>query len=146
MIGILIVTHGNFGLELLKSAELIIGKQENVETISFNQGDNIEALYNKVNKSVKKLDKGEGVLVFTDLFGGSPSNATAINMKDLQFESISGVNLPMLIEALDSRNNYNLEDLVDKVIQIGIDGIKNIRNELTEKKAMEFRRLINAGY
>ncbi len=67
-------------------------------------------------------------------------------MKDLQFESISGVNLPMLIEALDSRNNYNLEDLVDKVIQIGIDGIKNIRNELTEKKAMEFRRLINAGY
>ncbi len=55
-------------------------------------------------------------------------------MKDLQFESISGVNLPMLIEALDSRNNYNLEDLVDKVIQIGIDGIKNIRNELTEKK------------
>ncbi len=133
MIGILIVTHGNFGLELLKSAELIIGKQENVKTISFNQGDNIEALYNKVNKSVKKLDKGEGVLVFTDLFGGSPSNATAINMKDLQFESISGVNLPMLIEALDSRNNYNLEDLVDKVIQIGIDGIKNIRNELTEK-------------
>ncbi len=55
MIGILIVTHGNFGLELLKSAELIIGKQENVETISFNQGDNIEALYNKVNKSVKKI-------------------------------------------------------------------------------------------
>ncbi|NLV75633.1 MAG: PTS sugar transporter subunit IIA [Tissierellia bacterium] len=133
MIGILIVTHGNFGLELLKSAELIIGKQENVETLSLNHGDDVEELYNNVKKSIKKLDKGEGVLVFTDLFGGSPSTATAINMKDLQFESISGVNLPMLIEALDSRNNYNLEDLVDKVIQIGIDGIKNIRNELTEK-------------
>lgn len=132
MIGILIVTHGNFGLELLKSAELIIGKQENVETLSLNHGDDVEELYNNVKKSIKKLDKGEGVLVFTDLFGGSPSNATAINMKDLRFESVSGVNMPMLIEALDLRISYSLEELVDKVIQTGVDGIKNIRNELKE--------------
>ncbi len=133
MIGILIVTHGNFGLELLKSAELIVGKQENVEALSLNHGDDVEELYNNVKKSIKKLDKGEGVLVFTDLFGGSPSNVTAANMKDSKFESVSGVNLPMLIEALDSRTSCNLEELAGKVIQIGVDGIKNIRTELKEK-------------
>ncbi len=54
MIGILIVTHGNFGLELLKSAELIVGKQGNVETLSLNHGDNVEELYKDVGKSIKK--------------------------------------------------------------------------------------------
>lgn len=135
MIGVLIVTHGNFGKELLKSAELIIGEQENVEAIGFNHGDNVDELYSKVNKFIKKLDKGEGVLVFTDLFGGSPSNATAINMKDLRFESISGVNLPMLIEALDIRTRSSLEEIVDMIIQVGVDGIKNIRTELKAKDA-----------
>ncbi len=133
MAGILIVTHGNFGLELLKSAELIIGKQENVKTLSLNHGDSVKELYDKVNKLVKRLDKGKGVLVFTDIFGGSPSNVTAANMKNFKFESISGVNLPMLIEALDSREDSNLEELVDKIIQSGVEGIKNIRTELKAK-------------
>ncbi len=73
-------------------------------------------------------------MVFTDLFGGSPSNVTAANMKDFKFESISGVNLPMLIEALDSRKDKSLEELVDKIIEIGVSGIKNIRKELERKR------------
>lgn len=127
MIGILIVTHGNFGIELLKSAELIIGGQENVETLSFNHGDDVKELHNEVNKSIRRLDMGKGVLVFTDLFGGSPSNVTIANMKKLNFESISGVNLPMIIEALASRHNSNLEELVNKVIKSGVNGIKYIK-------------------
>lgn len=130
MIGILVVTHGNFGKELLKSAELIIGDQENVKTLSLNRGDNIEELYSCVNKQIEQLDEGEGVLVFTDLFGGSPSNVTAANMKETYFESLSGVNLPMLIEALDLRVNNNLKELVSKVLKAGVDGIKDIRSEL----------------
>ncbi len=130
MIGVLIVTHGNFGKELLKSAELIIGEQKNVKTLSLNHGDNVEELYSCVNKQIEQLDDGEGVLVLTDLFGGSPSNVTAANMKETYFESLTGVNLPMLIEALDSRVNYSLKDLASKVYKAGIDGIKDIRYEL----------------
>ena len=130
MIGILVVTHGNFGTELLKSAELIIGKQENVKALSLNQGDNVEELCDNVSKSIKQLDKGDGVLVLTDLFGGSPSNVTATNMKNGHFQSLAGVNLPMLIEALDARNNEKLEELVDKVYTSGVEGIRNIRHEL----------------
>lgn len=124
------VTHGNFGTELLKSAELIIGKQENVKTLGLNHGDNVEELCDGVCESIKELDSGDGVLVFTDLFGGSPSNVTAANMKKVYFQSVSGVNLPMLIEALDSRDNIELEELVDRVRISGIEGIKNIRSEL----------------
>lgn len=130
MIGILVVTHGNFGTELLKSAELIIGKQENVKTLGLNHGDNVEELCDRVYESIKQLDNGDGVLVFTDLFGGSPSNVVAMNMEHLNFYSLTGVNLPMLIEALDSRDNIELEELVDTVCTSGIEGIKNIRSEL----------------
>ena len=130
MIGILIVTHGNFGTELLKSAELIIGKQDNVKTLGLNHGDNVDELYDRVSEAIKELDNGDGVLVFTDLFGGSPSNVVARNMEHLNFYSLTGVNLPMLIEALDSRYDIELEELVDTVCTSGIEGIKNIRSEL----------------
>lgn len=133
MVGILIVTHGNFGTELLKSAELIIGKQENVETLGLNLGDNVQELYNAVGEAIQRLDNGEGVLVLTDLFGGSPTNVTAGNMNKYKFESVSGVNLPMLIEALDSRNIMPLNNLLAKAIQSGIEGIKNIRKELENR-------------
>ncbi|AEE91835.1 PTS system fructose subfamily IIA component [Tepidanaerobacter acetatoxydans Re1] len=135
MLGILIVTHSNFGKELLRSAELIVGRQENIETLGLEHGDSVEELYKKVKDSLKKLDRGEGVLILTDLFGGSPSNVTAAAMKEnnIKVESISGVNLPMLIEALDLRNTTDLECIIDKIIQTGIFGIKNIKLELKEK-------------
>lgn len=130
MIGILIVTHGNFGTELLKSAELIIGKQEHVRTLGLNCVDNVDELCSDVGQTIEALDSGDGVLVLTDLFGGSPANVTATNMKNKSFQSVTGVNLPMLIEALDSRENTELVELVDKVYITAIQGIKNIRREL----------------
>lgn len=135
MVGILIVTHGNFGTELLKSAELIIGKQENVETLGLNHGDSVDELYKKVKEAIQKLDTGGGVLILTDLFGGSPSNVAAAPLKGnkIRVESVSGVNLPMLIEALDLRTRENLPDMVNQIIQTGIEGIKNIRVELKER-------------
>lgn len=130
MVGILIVTHGNFGEELLRSAELIVGKQEEVETLGLNHGDDVSELRSKVSEQIKLLDRGKGVLILTDLFGGSPSNVTAANMKDGYFESLTGVNLPMLIEALDSRMSEGLEAVVGRASEAGVTGIRNIRIEL----------------
>jgi len=130
MIGVLIVTHGNFGEELLRSAELIIGKQKNVKTLGLNHGDDVEELYKKVQDHIKLLDEGEGVLVLTDLFGGSTSNVTARNMNNANFESLTGLNLPMLLEALDSRMNNDLKELTKRAYKVGIEGIKNIRKQM----------------
>lgn len=126
MIGILIITHGNFGRELLKSAELIIGEQKRVKTLGLDHGDNIEDLFNRVNEYIKELEDGQGVLVLTDLFGGSPSNVVAANMENLNFCSLTGVNLPMLLEALTMRGSLSIDKLVECSSKAGCEGIKNI--------------------
>ena len=134
MIGIVIVTHGKFGAELLKSAELIIGKQKNVVTLGLEHGDSIEDLQKQVKTAIEQLDEGDGVLVLTDLFGGSPSNVAATNMEHLNFYSLTGVNLPLLIEALSMRKCVCIDELVNCSYKAGYEGIKNIREILNNNK------------
>ena len=133
MVGLLVVTHGNFGEELVKSAELIIGKQDMVKAINLKPGDNIDLLSSAVNSAIKDLDDGSGVIVLTDLFGGSPSNAVASNMRRLHFKSITGINLPMLIECLTSRKTIAMDGLADLCYKAGRDGIINIEKFFTNK-------------
>lgn len=130
MIGILLVTHGNFGTELIKSAELIIGQQANVKSLSLHHGDDVDKLKSDVRKAIMEMDEGQGVLVLTDLFGGSPANACAANMKDLNFESLTGVNLPMLLEAMCSRKNNDLAKTAELCCMAGLEGIKDIKKLL----------------
>lgn len=126
MVGIVIVTHGKFATEILKSAELILGEQKDVITLGLEHGDSVEALSQDVNNAIQKLDKGKGVLVLTDLFGGSPSNVTFTNMKELKFQSLTGVNLPMLLEALALRTFCQLDELTAKCMEAGVSGIKEL--------------------
>lgn len=128
MIGLLLVSHGNFAKSLLESAELITGKQKNTKTLSLNYGDNISELTLQINKAINELNKNSEVLVLTDLLGGSPSNATAVNMEKIKFKCITGVNLPMLIEAILSRSdeNLSLDEVFNKSIKAGRDGIKDL--------------------
>jgi len=133
VIGILVVTHGDFGKSLLKSAELIVGKQDSVIASTLFPGDSIDDFKVGVAKAIKKLDEGEGVLVFTDLYGGSPSNATAMNLreiKDVKFECSTGVNLPMVLEALTMRKSYKLCQLKDHCIEMAHQGIKDLYKEI----------------
>lgn len=148
MIGVLIVTHGDLGKELLNSAELIVGKQSNVAALGLFYGDSIDWFREKITKTVRELEQGEGVLIFVDLYGGSPSNATAINMEKTltgpKFECITGVNLPMVLEALTMRTSCTLEHLKEHCKHMGHLGIKDLYRELylTEehfKKASEGR-------
>lgn len=148
MIGVLIVTHGDFGKELLKSAELIVGKQSHVMTLGLFHGDSVESLRENISKAIDELDEGDGVLVFVDLYGGSPSNATAMNMEktltNSRFECITGVNLPMVLEALTMRTSYTLERLKEHCKQMGHQGIKDLYRELYSseehiKKANDWR-------
>lgn len=137
MVGILIVTHGKFATELLKSAELIMGKQENVMTLHLNADDDVQTLREKVAIEVNQLDNGKGVLVLTDLYGGSPFNVTAANMRKDNLESLTGVNLPMLIEALGLRAFSTLDEVKNGCYKAGIEGIKDVRDSLRNIKRIK---------
>ena len=133
MIGILVITHGNFAAEILKTAELIVGEQENALSLGLHYGDSIEEFSIKVRDTIVSLDNGEGVLVFVDLFGASPYNAAAFSaskIKDTKFRCITGVNLSMLLEALTTRDGCRLDDLTASCITSGSQGIKELFNEI----------------
>jgi len=124
---ILIVAHGNFGKELLQSVQLIIGEQEDVVTLGLNLGDDVESLRADVQKIVDENQRtNKETIVFVDLFGGSPSNIALSLLKHYDVQVMVGVNMPMLIEMLSSRNNYDIEDLVERSYRAGIDGIKKL--------------------
>lgn len=129
MIGVLVVTHGNLGPELLRTCEMIAGKQENAEAIGLLYQENIDELGQRVEEKIKELDKGQGVIVFTDLYGGSPNSQTALNLKTKSFRQITGVNMPMLLECFSMRESLGVEELSQHVKEIGIDGIKMV-NEI----------------
>jgi len=118
MINILLVTHGDFGKELLKSSELIIGKIEDAESISFHHGESFEELLNQVEATVDKLSKRD-LIVFTDMYGGSPYNAVVRTMKNRNFYHITGINFPLFIDIAVSRDSYTMEEVAEKIIKNG---------------------------
>lgn len=128
MIGILLITHGDAGKELIKSSELIIGHQDKVGSLSLNHGDDIEELKSEVENRIRELDEGEGVLALVDLLGGSPSNVTSRMIQGVaNLECITGVNMPMLIEAICSRDHLDLKHLAVACIESSMNGIKDLR-------------------
>jgi PTS system mannose-specific IIA component len=130
MIGVLIVTHGNLSTGLMESVELIMGKQEKVKTLTLHHGDNVEVLKGQIKKDIEELNDGDGVIVLTDVFGGSPTNATVINMQNLEFQAITGVNLPMLLETFCLREEMDLEPLTKHLVESGKEGIKDLKEAL----------------
>jgi PTS system mannose-specific IIA component len=118
MINILLVTHGDFGKELLRSSEIIIGPVENAECISFHLGESFDELSKEVENAVDRLS-GEELIVFTDMYGGSPFNAVTRLMKNRDFYHITGVNFPLFIDIAVSRNSYSLRDIGEKIIKNG---------------------------
>lgn len=118
MINILIVSHGDFGKELLKSSEIIIGKIDNIECISFNLGDNYADLCKKVQESIERIGDDD-LIVFTDMYGGSPFNSVTKLMKYKKFFHITGVNLPLFIDIAINKNTYSMDEIAEKIIKNG---------------------------
>lgn len=126
MIGIIVIGHGNFAKGLVESSEIIVGKQQYIETIGLNPGDSIDHFKEILIKKIEKLDSNEGLLIMCDLFGGSPCNVATSLMNSYSFECITGVNMPMLLEVLvERKKDNNLETLSQKALQRGGEGIRN---------------------
>jgi PTS system mannose-specific IIA component len=119
MIGIILVTHGSFGEELVKTAEMIVGKQDSVETISMQYGASLNNVADEIEKYIEKYE-ATGSIVFTDMFGGSPSNISMAYLGSKNVEVVSGVNLPMLIKAFSVRKeNKSLSTICEDCAESG---------------------------
>lgn len=125
MARIVIITHGHFGSELLRTAEGIVGPQPDATVIALEPQESLGGLCQRINLVVKEIDSPEGILVLTDMLGGTPCNACLPLCAELKMEIISGVNLYMLLSACMHAKTLSVEDLAKKVIN---DGKKNITN------------------
>ena len=112
MIGIVIVTHSQLGDALIGAAEFIIGSRPgSIESISIDLSENAERLRGKIDRGIKKVMGQEGVIILTDMFGGTPSNLSYSFLEEGHIEVLSGVNLPILIQAVNMRKKMELDQL-----------------------------------
>ncbi|WP_017670586.1 PTS sugar transporter subunit IIA [Blastomonas sp. AAP53] len=112
MIGLILVTHGRLAQEFLVAMEHVVGKQQNIETIAIGPNDDMEQRRADIAAAIAKVDQGKGVIVLTDLFGGTPSNLAISLLEAGRVEVIAGVNLPMLIRLEGARRSMNVRDAV----------------------------------
>ena len=123
MIGVLIITHGNLGNELIKVTKLIRGDMEGALAISVDETKGVENLKNDIIAAIKKLDSGEGVLILTDLFGGTPSNISLSFLEKKKVEVVTGVNLPMMLKVSERKDERGLSEFADFIRNYGKNNI-----------------------
>lgn len=123
MIGMVLVTHGRLALELVAALEHVVGPQSQTASICIGPDDDMEQRRAEIVAAVQKVDAGKGVVVLTDMFGGTPSNLAISIMETAKVEVIAGVNLPLLIKLASLRSS---EPLADAVIQAQEAGRKYI--------------------
>ena len=119
MIGGIIVSHGKLAEELLNALSIILGEVVNMEAISIGWYDDVEESRKKINQCLKMVNQKSGVLIFTDMFGGTPSNLSFSFLKNNRIEIITGVNLPLLIKFVSLQRSNNLKEVAKKVVEQG---------------------------
>ena len=120
MIGIVIVTHGQLGEAFIGTAEFIIGSRpEAIESVSIDLNENAEKLRQKIDRGIKNVMGEEGVIILTDMFGGTPSNLSYSFLEEGHIEVLSGVNLPVLIHAVNRRTKMDLIQLATDLEAFG---------------------------
>ena len=113
MIGLVLVTHGRLAEELRAAMEHVVGSQRNVCTVCIGPEDDMERRRDEIHRCIDTVDTGDGVVLLTDMFGGTPSNLAISQMDGRNVEVIAGVNLPMLVKLAKVRSHQPLADAVD---------------------------------
>jgi PTS system mannose-specific IIA component len=134
MVGIVLVTHPNLGEEFIRSAEMICGKMPRVLTVSIDTRKEVEELRRGIAEAIKKVDDGDGVLILTDMFGGTPSNMSLAFLQEDRVEVLTGLNLPMMIKLSNCREGRPLKELARMVKEAGQKNI-NLASEILQKKS-----------
>lgn len=119
MIGLVLVTHGRLACEFRAALEHVVGPQSQIETIMIDPDDDMERRRGDIMAAVRNVDTGEGVVVLTDMFGGTPSNLAISCMGGSRVEVVAGINLPMLIKLASVRTELPLADAVVQAQEAG---------------------------
>ncbi len=132
MIGIIVITHHELGQTLLRTAEGILGKVENCTAVSVDGTSSMEQAMSQIQERIRAMDQGDGVLVLTDMFGGTPSNLSLSLLESARLEVVTGANLPMLLKILN-RQDADLEEVATEAKSAGRQGIV-VAGEVMKRK------------
>lgn len=122
MIGLVLVAHAGLATELLKAAEMIVGRIEKAEAIGITAQDSVEQIRDSVAGAIEKVS-GAGVIIMADMFGGTPSNMSISFLKDNEVEVVTGVNLPMVIKFASDRDKLGVAELAASLKKCGLESI-----------------------
>jgi PTS system mannose-specific IIA component len=131
MIGLVLVTHGRLAIEFVQALEHVVGPQQNITAICIGPEDDMEQRRQDIIDAVEKADEGDGVVLLTDMFGGTPSNLAISVLDKGQVEVIAGINLPMLIKLTGLRSTATLSEAVTQAQLAGRKYI-NVASQLLD--------------
>src|SRR4029078_404494 len=118
-----IVTHGHLAGELLAAAEMIIGPISHITAVSIGWHDDVDAARDEVQRAMTRVSQGRGVLLMTDMFGGTPTNIASMFLEEGRVEVVTGVNLPMVIKLAGQSGRESLNEVARRVCELGRQGI-----------------------
>jgi PTS system mannose-specific IIA component len=118
-----VVTHGMFATELLAAAEMIVGHVSHIAAVSIGWHDDVDAARDEIERAIARVSAGRGVLIMTDMFGGTPTNIASMFLQQGEVEVVTGVNLPMVIKVASQQGGESLEDVARLVRDQGRQGI-----------------------
>ncbi len=133
-IGGVIISHGRVANELLTAAEAVVGELEHITSVSIEWHDDVDSAKDEIARAIKKVSKGKGVLILTDMLGGTPTNIATMFLADENIEIITGVNLPMVIKLATQEEGVSLDDLSAEIQKHGKEGIYSANNILAPQK------------
>ena len=122
-VGGVIVTHGQLASEFLAAAEMIVGQVKHIAAVSIGWHDDVEAASSEIERAIKQVSEGRGVLILTDMFGGTPTNITSMFLAEDAVEVVTGVNLPMVIKLASQTETESLAEVARRVRDQGREGI-----------------------
>jgi len=134
MIGVVIVTHCRLAEELIAAARLVVGEElKQFQPVSIGPTEGTEEIREKIIGAIRKVDEGQGVLILTDMYGGTPSNISLSFLEERKIEVITGVNLPMLLKLATHPNDMDIEKLAVFITEYGQRNI-NLASEVLKKR------------
>jgi mannose PTS system EIIA component len=134
MIGVVVVTHCHLAEELICAAQLVVGEDlKQFQAVSVEPKDGTDKIREKIVSAIRRVDKGQGILILTDMYGGTPSNISLSFLEEKKIEVITGVNLPMLLKLATYQNNPDLGSLAAFITDYGQKNI-NLASEVLKKR------------
>ncbi len=144
-IGGVIISHGKLASELVAAAQMIVGEVNHIMAVSIDWNVDVDSAQTEVEKAIAKVSQGRGVVLLTDMFGGSPTNISSMFLLDKKVEIVTGVNLPMVIKLATQREGVTLDEIAHEILKHGREGIYLASDLLGDSKKLSDNKRDNCS-